>query len=114
MTGRGRLRIVDNRFPNHNHSTVNNGDPTGTPQSASYRYPTSIGGTNVCAVLSPVLAFVFAPAGLVTGIVAHRQIRRTGEGGRGLALTGIIVSTLGIAFTVVIFLLAFSGIIRVP
>ncbi len=43
------------------------------------------------AILALVMAFVFAPAGLVLGIVARRQIRQTGEDGDGLALAGIIV-----------------------
>src|SRR5690625_1662487 len=32
--------------------------------------------TNSLAILSLVLAFVFAPAGLITGIMARRQIKR--------------------------------------
>ena len=78
------------------------GDRTGTSQPPTYPppSPTSIAGTNTCAVLSLVLAFVFAPAGLVLGIVALRQIRRNGEGGRALALGGVIVSVLSVAFVV--------------
>ena len=41
-----------------------------------------------------MLAFVCAPAGLVLGIVARRQIRRTGEEGAGLALAGIVIGSL--------------------
>ena len=47
--------------------------------------------TNSLAILSLVLAFVFAPAGLITGIIARKQIRQTHEDGDGLALAGIIV-----------------------
>ena len=43
------------------------------------------GGTNVLAILSLVFAFVFAPAGIVLGHVAKRQIRQTGEEGDRLA-----------------------------
>jgi hypothetical protein len=60
------------------------------------------------AILALVLAFVFAPAGLVLGIIARRQIRRTGEEGDGLALAGIIVGgivtaifVLGIVFWII-------------
>jgi hypothetical protein len=59
------------------------------PPPWAYRRP-----TNTLAVLSLVLAFVCAPAGVVLGIVARRQIRRTGEEGSGLALAGIIVGGL--------------------
>jgi hypothetical protein len=67
--------------------------------------------TNTLAVVSLVLAFVCAPAGLVLGIVARRQIRRTGEEGAGLALAGIIVGSLWtglIAALVVVWLVAVS------
>jgi hypothetical protein len=50
--------------------------------------------TNTVAILALVFAFVFAPAGLVLGIVARRQIARTREQGSGLALAGIIVGAV--------------------
>jgi hypothetical protein len=56
--------------------------------------------TNSLAILSLVLAFVFAPAGLITGIIARRQIKRTHEDGDGLALAGIIVGGIATAFFV--------------
>ncbi|WP_406038276.1 DUF4190 domain-containing protein [Micromonospora sp. NBC_00898] len=50
------------------------------------------GGTNVMAVLSLVFAFVFAPAGIVLGHLAKRQIRQTGEEGGQLATWGLVLS----------------------
>ncbi|SCL18338.1 protein of unknown function [Micromonospora rhizosphaerae] len=51
------------------------------------------GGTpNVLAILSLVFAFVFAPAGIVLGHLAKRQIRQTGEGGDQLATWGLVLS----------------------
>ncbi|MGY1804243.1 DUF4190 domain-containing protein [Blastococcus sp. SYSU D00922] len=67
--------------------------------------------TNTMAVLALVLAFVFAPAGLILGIVARKQIRQTGEDGDGLALAGIIVGgivTAIIVFFVVLWIIAFA------
>lgn len=61
--------------------------------------------TNTLAILSLVMAFVFAPAGLVLGIVARRQIRRTGEDGAGLALAGIIVGGVVTGLFVLVILL---------
>ncbi|MFV2017614.1 DUF4190 domain-containing protein [Micromonospora sp. LOL_023] len=49
-------------------------------------------GTNVLAILSLVFAFVFAPAGIVLGHLAKRQIRQTGEEGEPLARWGLILS----------------------
>ncbi len=50
------------------------------------------GGTNVLAILSLAFAFVFAPAGIVCGHLAKRQIRQTGEDGDQLATWGLILS----------------------
>ena len=72
--------------------------PYGQP---AYGYPYAR-PTNTLAILSLVLAFVFAPAGLVTGIMARRQIKRTHEDGDGLALAGIIVGGIATAFFVLL------------
>lgn len=67
------------------------------PYAYPYPYPPRQ-GTNTLAILALVFAFVFAPAAIVLGACARRQIRRTGEEGWGLATAGMIV---GIVFTVI-------------
>jgi hypothetical protein len=57
------------------------------------------------AILALVLAFVCAPAGLILGIIARKEIRRTGEEGDGLALAGIIVGSIFTAIFVLILLI---------
>jgi uncharacterized membrane protein len=56
------------------------------------------------AILSLVFAFVFAPAGIVLGVMARKQIRETREEGDGLALAGIIVGSIATAIWVLIIL----------
>ncbi|MCZ2824175.1 MULTISPECIES: DUF4190 domain-containing protein [unclassified Modestobacter] len=51
--------------------------------------------TNQLAIVALVAAFVFAPVGLVLGLLARGQIRRSGEQGDGLALAAAIVGGLG-------------------
>ncbi|GAB3144207.1 hypothetical protein GCM10027290_22020 [Micromonospora sonneratiae] len=68
------------------------GQPPGYPPSG----PGRSSGTNVMAILSLVFAFVFAPAGIVLGHIARKQIRQSGEQGEQLALWGLI---LGYVFT---------------
>ena len=76
-------------------------------------YPPMYGRpTNTLAILALVMAFVFAPAGLILGIVARKQIRETGEDGDGLALAGIIVGGIVTAlfvFFIVLWIIAFSA-----
>jgi hypothetical protein len=64
------------------------------------------------AILALVMAFVFAPAGLILGILARKQIRQTGEDGDGLALAGIIVGGIATAFfvlVIVFWIIAFAS-----
>ena len=67
--------------------------------------------TNLLAVISLVLGILgvlscwcavagipLGVAGLVTGLVANNQIRARGDQGRGLAIAGIVLSAVCIAF----------------
>jgi hypothetical protein len=71
--------------------------PYGYPGPYPYPYPPMRPRTNTLAILALVFGFVCAPAAIVLGAVARRQIRRTGEEGMGLATAGLV---LGIVFTV--------------
>ena len=53
--------------------------------------------TSTLAIVAIILAIVVPVAGIVVGIIARRQVIRTGEQGRGLSTAAIIV---GIALTV--------------
>jgi hypothetical protein len=59
--------------------------------------------TNTLAIIAIITTFVFAPAGLICGIVARNQIKQTREQGDGMALAAIIVS----AAILVLWLFAF-------
>ena len=74
--------------------------------------PVYVRPTNTMAILALVMAFVFAPAGLILGIVARKQIRQTGEDGDGLALAGIIVGgivTAIFALLIALWIIAFAA-----
>ncbi len=49
-----------------------------------------------------VPGFVAAVLSIIFGSVALRQIRRTGEGGRGMAIAGIVCSVVGIVLVVLL------------
>jgi Domain of unknown function (DUF4190) len=59
--------------------------------------------TNGMAIAALVLAFVFFPLGIVLGHVARGQIKRSGEGGRGLATAALILGYLQASVIVVMF-----------
>jgi hypothetical protein len=65
---------------------------------------------NTLSWVSVVVAFVASPVAIVLGLVARRQITRTGERGRGLALLGTILgavfTAIGIATAVLVLVLA--------
>ncbi len=81
--------------PYQPHPTAPPGVVPYTIQGQAYAH--SAPRTNTLALVSMILslaAIVFgltALAGVVCGHIALSQIRRTGEAGRGMALTGVIV-----------------------
>lgn len=63
--------------------------------------------TNGLAIASMVVAILWiywigSILGVVFGHVALRQIRRSGEGGRGMAIAGLVIGYVGIVFGVVV------------
>jgi peptidyl-prolyl cis-trans isomerase B (cyclophilin B) len=57
------------------------------------------------AVAAVICAFLFAPLGVIFGHISLAEIKRTGENGRGLAITGLVVGyaiTLMTVLTVVL------------
>jgi len=62
----------------------------------------SVAPTNGMAIAALILVFVFFPVGIVLGHVARGQIKRTGEGGRGLATAALIIGYLQVALIVLV------------
>ena len=52
------------------------------------------------AIAALILVLVFYPVGIILGHVARGQIKRTGEGGRGLATAALVIGYLQVAVTV--------------
>ncbi len=68
----------------------------GGPPSAPTGYPAASGsdGFAKAGLILGILPFCGGVLGVVFGIIALGRIRRTGAGGRGMAITGIVVGTL--------------------
>jgi Domain of unknown function (DUF4190) len=74
-----------------------------------YGYPAPAEQTNTLAIVALVLSFFFWPAGLICGLVARRQITRTGQSGRGLATAAIVLGSLQFAFIALLIVTGFAG-----
>jgi hypothetical protein len=65
---------------------------------------------NTMAVVSVIAAFVVSPVAIVLGILARKQIGRSGERGKGLATLGTVLgavfTVIGVATTIAVLVLA--------
>ncbi len=65
------------------------------------------GRTNIVAIFALVLGFLVPIGGIVAGIIGLRQVKRTGEKGKGLAIAGIAIGSALTVLYVVLIVLAF-------
>lgn len=81
-------------------------DQSSTPYPpAAQPYAAQKSGTNVLAIIALIGAFIFPLAGVICGHIALGQIKRTGESGRGLALAGVVIGYIAIAFYILMVIL---------
>lgn len=62
---------------------------------------TKLADTNTFALVAVILAFLQPIAAIVFGHIALGQIKRTGDAGRGLALTGLVIGYVTTALLLV-------------
>lgn len=67
-----------------------------------YSRPVQVNGVAIAALVLGILCFLPA-VGLILGLIALAQIRRRGERGRGLAIGGIVMSSVGLALLAAVF-----------
>ncbi len=75
------------------------------------------GGTNSLAITSMACAILQIPFWLVTGIpaiicghIARRQIRKSGQQGSGLAMTGLILGYTGLVLAILVVVAIVAGV----
>jgi len=71
------------------------------PPYGGYPPPPPPPRTNGLAIASLICAFVFFPLGILFGHMSLSQIKKTREGGHGLAVAGLVVSYVVAVLTVV-------------
>lgn len=69
--------------------------PTMTPQARA------LPQTNTLAILALIFSFVIGLVGVILGHVALNQIARTGQEGRGLALTGLVIGYISVVLSLI-------------
>lgn len=57
--------------------------------------------SNTLAMVGFIMSFFVAIAGLICSIIGLKQCNQTGEGGRGLAIAGIIISAVSMFMTLI-------------
>lgn len=74
---------------------------------ASAPYSAAAAGpkTNTLAIVSLVLAFFISLGAVICGHIALNQIKQTGEGGRGLAIAGLVLGYLGLVVGLILFVI---------
>lgn len=80
------------------------GQTGGYPAAPGYGYAAPTNGLAITSLVLSLLSFFFiitAIGGVICGHIARRQIRERGEGGDGLALAGLIIGYIFIAFMVI-------------
>ncbi len=80
------------------------GYPSGYTEQKPLPVNTTLKDTNTYSLVAVILAFIVPIAGIIFGHMGLSQIKRTGDAGRGLALTALIygycVFALGLIFFV--------------
>jgi hypothetical protein len=64
--------------------------------------------TNTMAILGLVFAFVFTPLGIIFSAIGLKQIKERREGGRGIALAGLILSIVFLVIGILLVVLALT------
>ncbi len=114
---RENSKMDQNNNNNQNNNNQQNNGPMSMPpmQNQQMNAPMASARTNTMAILSLVFAFILSPLGIVFGAIGLNQIKKTGEEGKGLAIAGLITSSiftlLGIIYIVfvIIALIAVSN-----
>jgi hypothetical protein len=64
--------------------------------------------TSLCGLLLCSIFFVPSIVGLILGVIALGETKRTGQQGRGLALSGVIIGAVAILWGVLVWVFVFS------
>lgn len=102
-------------YPNHNANPNANQQPSQYPQPNQYPAPNPYGNAgvpqaplNTMSIVAIVAAFVFAPLGVVFGIVSLLQIKSSGERGRVLAISAIAFAGFAVLMLILVVIISIA------
>ncbi|PKV87618.1 DUF4190 domain-containing protein [Streptomyces sp. TLI_146] len=75
--------------------------PYAQPYPQPFQEPARTSGLAIASLVTGIVCCV-PPLGLVLGAVALRQIRKHGQGGKGMAITGVVLSSISTVLAVVL------------
>ena len=65
--------------------------------------------SNTMAIVGFIFSFFFALVGLICSIIGFKIAPEFGGNGKGLALAGIIISSISIIITIIVFVVVIGG-----
>ena len=65
--------------------------------------------SNTMAIVGFIFSFFFALVGLICSIIGFKRAPEFGGNGKGLALAGIIISSISIIITIIVFVVVICG-----
>jgi hypothetical protein len=89
--------------------------PYGAPDPGYGQYPgydLQRPRTNVMAILGLIFAFVCSPLGIVFSAIGLRQVKKRREGGRGLAITGLVLSIVFLLIGLLLMLVVLPAVLE--
>ncbi|RAX44290.1 DUF4190 domain-containing protein [Arthrobacter sp. AQ5-06] len=83
--------------------------PQHQPQYQGYAQAPAPAKTNSLAIAALISSFFISLLGIILGHIALNQIKTTGEGGRGLAIAGLVIGYVSIALAIIVLIVIFAS-----
>lgn len=97
-----RAVVADRKMPRNSHDSSQSHTGAGMPPGES------AARTNPLAIASLVSSPFINLFGIILGHMALKEIKRTGEGGRGLAIAGLVIGYLSLVLGTIVIIFVFS------
>ncbi|WP_253298147.1 DUF4190 domain-containing protein [Paenibacillus sp. MSJ-34] len=59
----------------------------------------------ICAIIIPYIGFIIGIIAIIMSKLSFNEIKRSGDGGKGMAIAGLVCGIIGLVFYAIIFLI---------